>query len=867
MYLISGEKTKSNQNVFIPFFETSYFPKNGTWMSLLVIFILVNSYICPALSDIYAGDRVDPYFTARPNSVSNYGQWGHYPIMYQDPNRPLETINKYDPRYSAVTPNTYNRYRIEDPGDLRCREAVKEGLLEFVTVTTPYGTVEGRVVYLCDEPGVPLHEQPRPAQYIPVGAPHKYRPITQFRRNVTAFLGIPYARPPTKKNNLRFKRTLVPDQWGSIRADRYRAACPQYKRFIHADLGIPFTDEDCLYMNIFTPWAATQTRSLYPVMIYIHGGHFDHGSGNIFPGHMLAATQEVVVVTFNYRLGLLGFLATSDNSSAGNYGLFDQMQAINFVREVIVNFNGDPNRITLFGPDAGAVSAGLLAMSPLTRRYIKRVIAQSGAAVADWAIIKDPLFMRNNTVIAGRAFGCSTRTSYILVECLKSRSATDFTTTEIKPDVGWLAWAPVVDKYTRTHDSQLLPELPEVILNKRLQLFDPDFAYMSGVTRDEGSQSLFSDEELQKQNYEINQEQFAKRVREYVKVYNYTLDQERLVSAITFMYSPWNDPENKTLIRQGVIDMITDSWYTGPNDKMVKLMLKNNVVTYMYMLNYTIQGLNLPSWIGVPHDTEYLLASGAPFMDPRFYPKALKLDLAQWTEQDRNISQLLMETWANFAKKPVCTPNTWNCGPTPYALFNTIIWKPMSLENLQYLAINSTNYTTNIPFTSDWENSDWTLITFPYSTSTMWRNYKQKSAQFWNSYVPLLVGTAPITWMPTVEPYFDELRIYRAATWSILATLIVLLFFTLMCSCLYCRAKSYRYTEEYVPVPVLDQPYAPASARANSENNLNYIQTMRFRNNNEYMPQSPSVMMNNSNHKTRSMEKLYSPRYDRHTEV
>lgn len=176
-------------------------------------------------------------------------------------------------------------------------------------------------------------------------------------------------------------------------------------------------------------------------------------------------------------------------------------------------------------------------------------------------------------------------------------------------------------------------------------------------------------------------------------------------------------------------------------------------------------------------------------MDPRFYPKALKLDLAQWTEQDRNISQLFMETWANFAKKPVCTSNAWNCGPTPYALFNTIIWKPMSLNNLQYLAINSTNYTTNIPFTSDWENSDWTLITFPYSTSTMWRNYKQKSAQFWNSYVTQLVDTAPITWMPTVEPYLDELRIYRAATWSILATLIVLLFFTLMCSCLYCRAK------------------------------------------------------------------------------
>lgn len=401
--------------------------------SLIVNLVLVICFVPSGQADIYTGDRpIDRYFTARPRPIENYDQWGHYPLPFLDPNRPLESINKYDPKYSAVTPNSFNRYQIEDPGDLRCKEAVKEGLLEFVTVSTPYGNVEGRVVYLCDEPTVPLEERPRPAQYDPLSNPNKYRPITQFRRNVTTFLGIPYAKPPTRQNKLRFKRTLVPDQWGSIRADRYRAACPQYKQYVHADYGIPFTDEDCLYMNIFTPWAATRTRSQYPVMIYIHGGHFDHGTGNIFPGHMLAASQEVIVVTFNYRLGLLGFLATSDNSSAGNYGLFDQMQAISFVREIIENFNGDPNQITLFGPDSGAASAGLLALSPLTRKLIKRVIAQSGSAVAEWAFIKDPLYMRNNTVIAGRAFGCSTRSSYILVECLKSRSATDFTTTEIK---------------------------------------------------------------------------------------------------------------------------------------------------------------------------------------------------------------------------------------------------------------------------------------------------------------------------------------------------------------------------------------------------------------------------------------------------
>jgi len=79
---------------------------------------------------------------------------------------------------------------------------------------------------------------------------------------------------------------------------------------------------------LFTPWASTLLREPYPVMMYIHGGNFDHGSGNLFPGHMLSASKKVVVVTFNYRLGLLGFLATADNASAGNYGMLDMVQAI-----------------------------------------------------------------------------------------------------------------------------------------------------------------------------------------------------------------------------------------------------------------------------------------------------------------------------------------------------------------------------------------------------------------------------------------------------------------------------------------------------------------------------------------------------------
>lgn len=146
-------------------------------------------------------------------------------------------------------------------------------------------------------------------------------------------------------------------------------------------------------------------------------------------------------------------------------------------------------------------------------------------------------------------------------------------------------------------------------------------------------------------------------------------------------------------------------------------------------------------------------------MDPRFYPRALGLDRAMWTEADRNMSEFFMRSWANFAKEE-------DANPTPIRLFNSILWEPMKTRKLEYLSVNSTNYTT-----------------------VMHHDYMQKESQFWNDYMPTIIGKIAPTWPPTYQPVEEELRIYRAATWSVLAALIVLLFLTILCSCLYCRAK------------------------------------------------------------------------------
>ena len=106
-------------------------------------------------------------------------------------------------------------------------------------------------------------------------------------------------------------------------------------------------DEDCLYLNIYTPTVDSGQAQKFPVMFYIHGGQFAHGSGNEFPGHQLAANGQVVVVAINYRLGALGFLSTGDHHAPGNYGLLDMAMALKWTYDNVVAFQGDRERITV----------------------------------------------------------------------------------------------------------------------------------------------------------------------------------------------------------------------------------------------------------------------------------------------------------------------------------------------------------------------------------------------------------------------------------------------------------------------------------------------------------------------------------------
>jgi len=203
---------------------------------------------------------------------------------------------------------------------------------------------------------------------------------------VVAFKGIPYAAPPV--GDLRWRAPMPPISWKGVRkAQEFGDSCiqniveerkPWTSEFMaHNKIG-----EDCLYLNVWRPAKAASDK--LPVYFWIHGGGYVEGSSAvpIYNGENLAR-RGVVVVTINYRLGVLGFLAhpelTKEADHSGNYGLLDQVAALKWVQRNIAAFGGDPGNVTISGQSAGASSVHSLVASPLTSGLFHRAIAESGA--------------------------------------------------------------------------------------------------------------------------------------------------------------------------------------------------------------------------------------------------------------------------------------------------------------------------------------------------------------------------------------------------------------------------------------------------------------------------------------------------------
>ena len=202
---------------------------------------------------------------------------------------------------------------------------------------------------------------------------------TESKKIIYAFKGIPYARPPVAE--LRFREPQPAMHWHSVwSANVSGSKCLQYRYFNISPDPIEGS-EDCLYLNVYTPNLFKNVTGLLPVIVFIHGGAFMNGDGSEVKPHYLMDQGDLVFVTFNYRLGPLGFLSTEDSIVPGNNGLKDQVAALEWINKNIVYFGGNPKQVTLAGMSAGGASVHLHYLSSKSVGLFQHGISISGTAL------------------------------------------------------------------------------------------------------------------------------------------------------------------------------------------------------------------------------------------------------------------------------------------------------------------------------------------------------------------------------------------------------------------------------------------------------------------------------------------------------
>ncbi|CAF3415026.1 unnamed protein product [Rotaria socialis] len=492
--------------------------------------------------------------------------------------------------------------------------------------------------------------------------------------SVYAFLGVPYAEPPDGEKRFRkpipkrarprgviYNATTLPNSCYQMIIDFFNTTGEQ--------IWVPFTplSEDCLYLNIWTPINNRQ-EGLLAVMVWFYGGGFQSGSTTLklYDGSILSSTQNIIVISIEYRVESLGFLYLGTRDAPGNQGLFDQQIALEWIYKNIRSFGGDPQRITLFGESSGAISVGLHLLSPKSRPLFNNGILESSGPAAKWAVLTPQIakyrsekFLDVFTRYITERYESGPSDpeyAYIPKQC-KNRMVTieeKFLCVKYYPILNQnhfrSSWAlesynggPIGYTFVPAIDGDFIPYDPEQMLINR------DFKkcpILLGVNRDEGS---YFNVYVPYGNMSINAwpyvdyKTFKHALKEYFR-YIPTYPTERapmLLESIIQTYTIWNDYNNTI---QNAIQLslaVGDYYFTCPTVLIADIYAQDHVPVYFYY--FTLRSSVSPwhEWMGVLHADELMFVFGEPLN---------VTDSLNYTNEEVIVSQKMMTYWANFAK-------------------------------------------------------------------------------------------------------------------------------------------------------------------------------------------------------------------------
>jgi carboxylesterase type B len=439
------------------------------------------------------------------------------------------------------------------------------------------------------------------------------------------YYGLPYAAPPI--GDLRFKKPVKPAAWSGVRdAAHLQAFCMQDKDV--NELQNRNMSEDCLYVNIYIP--DSESRSL-PVMAWIHGGGFVSGNPE-FDGYTsgvkLAVKGGVIVVHITYRLGVLGLLPFDHKDTDMNVALYDQQAALQWIKDNIVGFGGDPNQITIFGVSAGAMSVGFQVLSPLNKGLFQRAISQSGVAGIRLGIKEQQEYFKI-TYALGQ--GCSISDTDTIIKCLQAKDA------ESLQKLNNYFPSPVID-------GEFIPESPGKMFKKGNYNKVP---YMFSINSEDGTLFINTIK-----GADIFTNGMADNI---VDVYmNLIIDRSVHVNpelnplAKQLAKSYYKFDESDPFVRlRGILDLAKHTSFTYPT--MVNAATITDQGGDVYLMQFS-QGTLIsyrpsPIDIGVAHTDDLSLVFGN-FLTP--------IPGTGITEKDlQDLSDDVIETWTSFAKGEV----------------------------------------------------------------------------------------------------------------------------------------------------------------------------------------------------------------------